>query len=127
MNLMYSDYDYDYDRRYGILVPRHRGRGARFAMHLVYGLYLISLFTAVPAFLGVIVAYAKRRDAAGTIEASHYRYAIRTFWWGLFWLVVAILLKVVLVGFVVLALLWLWFLWRTCIGWLALLDDRPLD
>jgi len=41
-------------------------------------------------------------------KASHYRYAIRTFWWGLFWLVVAILLKVVLIGFVVLGLLWLW-------------------
>ena len=103
MNAMY----YDYDRRYEILVPRRSGRGTRFALHLVYGLYLISLFTAVPAFLGVIVAYAKRRDAAGTIEASHYRYAIRTFWWGLFWLVVAILLKVVLIGFVVLGLLWL--------------------
>ena len=110
-----------------MLVPRHRGRGARFAMHLVYGLYLISLFTAVPAFLGVIVAYVKRGDTAGTIEASHYSYAIRTFWWGLLWLVAAIVLKFVLVGFVILGLLWLWFLWRTCRGWLALLDDRPMD
>ena len=38
-----------------------------------------------------------------------------------------VLTRTVLVGFVVLALLWLWFMWRTCIGWLALLDDSPLD
>ena len=40
---------------------------------------------------------------------------------------VAILLKVVLIGFVILGLLWLWFMWRTCMGWLALLDERPID
>ena len=124
---MYYDRYYDDDGRYDILLPRRGGRGTRLAMHVVYGLYLASLFTAVPAFLGVIVAYAKRRDAAGTIEGSHFRYAIRTFWWGLFWLVVAILLKIFLVGFVILGLLWLWFMWRTCKGWLALLDERPID
>jgi len=118
---------YDLDNRYEILVPRRASQGTRLGLHLVYGLYMVSLFTAVPAFLGVIVAYLKRGSAYGTIYASHYRYAIRTFWWGLFWLVVAILLKLLLVGFAILALLWLWFLWRTAKGWLLLLDERPID
>ena len=117
---------YDFDKSYDILATRRDDRSAKIALHLVYGLYLISLFTAVPAFLGVVVAYMKRRDARGTIYASHYRYAIRSFWWGLLWLVVAIALKLVLVGFAILALLWLWFLWRTAKGWLVLLDDQPI-
>lgn len=117
---------YDYDRRYEILVTRRDGGTGRLALHLVYALYLVSLFTAVPAFLGVVVAYLRRGAARGTIYESHYRHAIRTFWWGLFWLVVGLVLQFLLVGYVILGLLWLWFMWRTCKGWLVLIDDRPI-
>ena len=116
----------DLDDRYEIFVPRRARPGARLGLHLVYGLYLLSLFTGIPAFLGVVIAYVKRGSSRGTIYESHYSYAIRTFWWGLFWLVVAIVLKFLLVGFVILGLLWCWFLWRSAKGWLVLLDDRPI-
>ena len=38
--------------------------------------------------IGVIVAYVKRDEAAGTWVASHLRWLIRTFWCSTFWGVV---------------------------------------
>lgn len=46
---------------------------------LVALLYLGTYFTGITAFVGVVLAYVWRRDAAEW-EATHYRYLIRTFW-----------------------------------------------
>lgn len=54
---------------------------------VVYGLYLLAFTNGVTAVIGLIVAYLNR-DHAGPINASHYTFAIRTFWIG----VVAMLL-----------------------------------
>jgi len=49
---------------------------------IVWGLYLASFFgLATTQIIGLIIAYVKRRDGAGT--QSHMIYAIRTFWIGL--------------------------------------------
>jgi uncharacterized membrane protein len=45
----------------------------------VWVLYLASYLTGITAIVGVIIAYVKRQDAAGTPYASHMTYAIRTF------------------------------------------------
>jgi hypothetical protein len=51
---------------------------------IVWGLYLASFFgLATTQIIGLIIAYVKRRDAAGTPFESHMIYAIRTFWIGL--------------------------------------------
>jgi len=47
--------------------------------------------------------YVKKDDVAGTWIESHFRRQIRTFWFGLLWLVVGTITYVVLIGWVILA------------------------
>jgi uncharacterized membrane protein len=97
----------------------------RAAAHVMYALYAIALFTALPFFVGVIVAYFGR-GGAETVYRSHLSWGIRTFWWALFWFVIGAVLSLVLIGYVILAILWLWTAYRVIRGWLRLADGLPI-
>ena len=62
--------------------PRVRpGQGApdNTMLHAVYALYAAQFVTGVTALIGVVIAYVKRGEAAGTWQATHYDWQIRTF------------------------------------------------
>src|SRR5689334_17181301 len=48
--------------------------------------------------IGLILAYVKQGDAAGTWLQSHYRWLIRTFWFSVLWNVLGWLAVVTLIG-----------------------------
>jgi uncharacterized membrane protein len=114
------------------------------AAHLVYGLHAFAIVLgitgaatviggfvgSVPSIIAVIINYVKRGSARGSWAASHYRWQIRTFWFALLWLIIAILLMVTLVGapvgLVLLVALSLWLIYRIARGWLRLLDKQPM-
>jgi uncharacterized membrane protein len=68
---------------------------------LIYILYLLSPVLGVTGLIGVIMAYVYRNDAPDWLQ-SHYRFQIRTFWIGLLYALVGVLLLTVLVGALVL-------------------------
>ena len=78
----------------------------------------------------VIISYLKRGSARGSWAASHYRWQIRTFWFALLWLLIAVLLIVTVVGapfgLALLAAVTLWLIYRIARGWLRLLDRQPM-
>ena len=92
---------------------------------IAYILMTIGLLTAIPILFGALWAMIKRKDAAGTVYHSHYTNAIRTFWWSLLWTIIGGILVLVLVGYVVLGLVWLWIGYRMINGMVKLLDDKP--
>ena len=94
--------------------------------HVTYGLYALGLVTGIFAIAGLIVAYIKRDDAAGTYLASHYGWLIRTFWWGMLWTVIGLVLTLVVVGIAVLAAAWIWWVYRIIKGWLRLTEKREI-
>lgn len=94
---------------------------------LVYILQIISLVVGLTAIAGVMINYLKRDDVRGTYLESHFNWQIRTFWWLLAGLVVGWLLSLVLVGFLILGLLYIWYIYRIVKGWLALSDRKGLD
>lgn len=94
--------------------------------HITYALYALGMVTGIFAIAGLIVAYIKRDDVAGTYLASHYSWLIRTFWWGLLWLAIGVILMIVAVGFVVLAVVWVWWVYRVIKGWLRLTEKRGI-
>lgn len=47
---------------------------------ITYGLYALGLVMFWPAFIGLVIAYVQRGDAAGNFMASHYNWLINTFW-----------------------------------------------
>jgi len=114
--------------------------------HAIYLLHALSLLTGIlgaatvigsfligwPSLIAVILNYVKRSDVRGTWLESHFRWQIRTFWFGLLWallclfFVFATLFVGVLVVWLPLGILTLWFIYRVVRGWLALADKRPM-
>jgi uncharacterized membrane protein len=113
--------------------------------HLIYGLHAFSALMGVissaaivtafltgwPSLLAVLLNYVRRSDVRGTYLESHFTWQIRTFWWALFWVVVAFVLFVTIIGipFAILMLIGtgVWVLYRIARGWLLLNDGRPVD
>jgi uncharacterized membrane protein len=114
--------------------------------HAIYALHALSLVTGIitvasvvgafltgwPSLIAVILNYVKRSDARGTWLESHFRWQIRTFWFGLLWVALCLLFVVVtlgigmLVAWLPLTVVGLWFIYRIVRGWLALNDRRPM-
>ena len=94
---------------------------------MVYLLQALSFLWGVTAIVGIIVNYVKRDDAKGTVYESHFDWQIRTFWWGLLWGVVGVLLIVAFgLGFVVMFVAWVWAIYRVVKGWLKLSEGKPV-
>jgi len=93
-------------------------------IYVLYGLSFI--LGGLPALVGIIVNYVKEDEVAGTWLESHFRWQIRTFWFGLLWTVVGVVLMLVLVGWFVLVGNFVWVLYRVIKGWLNLNEDKPM-
>jgi hypothetical protein len=59
--------------------------------HVIYGLYGASLVMGFTAIVAIVLNYIKREDVAGTFLESHFRWQIRTFWFGLCGIVVGVI------------------------------------
>ncbi|HKZ07964.1 MAG TPA: hypothetical protein VJU81_21045, partial [Methylomirabilota bacterium] len=114
--------------------------------HLIYALHATSLIIGIigtatvvgafligwPSLIAVILNYVKRGDVRGTWLESHFRWQIRTFWWGLLWaalcgvFVVATLGVGILIAWLPLGIVGLWFIYRVARGWLRLVDRQPM-
>ena len=114
--------------------------------HLIYGLHAFSLLTGIfgtatvvgmfltgwPSLIAVILNYVKRSDVRGTWLESHFRWQIRTFWFGLLWILLCILFVFMTLGlgmlvvWIPVGLVALWFIYRIARGWIALNDRRPM-
>src|SRR5687767_16000126 len=117
------------------LVPRE---GLVTLAHIIYGLHAFSALTGLlspamivtavligwPSIIAVILNYVKRSEVRGTWLESHFRWQIRTFWWGLLWacLCGAFVVMTLGIGLIVvwlpLFLLALWFIYRVVRGWM---------
>ena len=76
--------------------------------------------------MAVIINYVKKEEAAGTWLESHFRWQIRTFWFGLLWGVIGAILLLVIVGWFVLMADAIWIIYRVVKGWLNLAGNRPM-
>ena len=91
-----------------------------------------AFLTGWPSIIAVILNYAKRSDVRGTWLESHFRWQIRTFWFGLLWValcgafVVATLGIGLLIAWLPLGAVGLWFIYRVARGWLRLIDRAPM-
>ena len=56
----------------------------------LYLLYIAAIFSGgLLALIALIINYVKRSAVQGTIFESHFTWQIRTFWWYLFWNILA--------------------------------------
>jgi uncharacterized membrane protein len=112
--------------------------------HVIYALHSLTLLSGLltpafivtafvtgwPSILAVILNYLKRSKVKGSFLESHFRWQIRTFWFALMWIVVALMLGLTFLGLplalVVVGISGLWVLYRVARGWLRLLDREPM-
>ena len=114
--------------------------------HVIYALHAFSLVTGIvgtatvvgafltgwPSMIAVILNYVERSEVRGTWLESHFRWQIRTFWFGLLWVtlcglfIVATLGIGLLIAWLPLTLVGLWFIYRIVRGWLRLMDHLPM-
>jgi len=80
----------------------------------------------IPWVVAVVLNYVKKDEVAGTWLESHFRWQIRTFWFGLLWVVIGGVLTLVFVGFAVLFVAWIWMIYRIVKGWLNLAEGKPV-
>jgi uncharacterized membrane protein len=112
----------------------------------IYALHALSLLTGIlgaativgsfligwPSIIAVILNYVKRSEVRGTWLESHFRWQIRTFWYGLLWVSLCIIFVVMTLGIGLLvvwlpiAIVSLWFVYRIGRGWLALREGRAM-
>jgi uncharacterized membrane protein len=93
-------------------------------------LIITTFLTGWPSIIAVIINYAKRNDVRGTYLDSHFGWQIRTFWYTLFWLVIAAILFITVIGIIFAYILavgaGIWVFYRIIRGWIALNDGRPV-
>ena len=114
--------------------------------HLIYALHAFSLLSGIlgaatiigafltgwPSIIAVILNYVKRGDARGTWLDSHFRWQIRTFWFGVLWVGLCLLFIVmtlgigILIAWLPLVIVTIWFIYRILRGWIALAQNRMM-
>ncbi|HYA30898.1 MAG TPA: hypothetical protein VEI95_18925 [Acidobacteriota bacterium] len=112
--------------------------------NLVYALHALSLLIGIttaatiigafvfglPSIIAVLINYLKRGEARGIYLESHFRWQIRTFWFGLLWCLIGGFFFVTFIGIplaiVVFVAAGLWVIYRVARGWLALRDRRAM-
>lgn len=114
-----------------------RDRSLRTVGHISYLLHLIVAVGAVvpgvqASVLLLILAFVldlvKKEDAAGTWQASHFNWRIRSVLWagGLYLLTSPLFLLLYLPGLVAWCLVSIWFLYRIVRGWMSMSDGKPM-
>jgi uncharacterized membrane protein len=93
---------------------------------VVYALYAFSYFAGITAIIGIVINYIKREEVAGTWLESHFRWQIRTFWFGLLWAVIGFATVVFMIGFAILFANCIWIIYRVIKGWLYFNDNKPM-
>lgn len=112
--------------------------------YIIYGLHLFSALAGVltaafvvtaflsgwPSIVAVILNYMKRSDVEGSYLESHFRWQIRTFWFALLWMVVALILTITVIGFflayIIIVVVGIWVLYRIIRGALQLMATQGM-
>ena len=113
---------------------------------VLYVLYIIAIFSAgLLAVIALVINYIKRDDVRGSIFESHFTWQIRSFWWYLFWNIIAFVPFIFLfftgenvnafagvaIGattfcLVVVGVSWIWIDYRAIAGIIRLNDNQPM-
>jgi uncharacterized membrane protein len=101
----------------------HDERQMAFVIYILYLAHFVPVLGWVATIVGLVLAYVERPTAPAWLQ-SHYLFQIRTFWIGLLYGVVSLLLCFILVGFPLLVATWIWFIVRCALGLSRLLRNE---
>ncbi len=94
----------------------------------VYALQLLTPFTGGLSFLAAgIIAYLKHDESIGTVEESHFRWQIKTFWIGMVAAIIGVVLLLIWIGVFVLSLTEIWVIYRVVKGGYYYSEKREIN
>ena len=94
---------------------------------IIYILYMASVLLGVTSIVGVIMAYVKRADFAGTEYEDHITYLIRTFWISLIGYLIGAVLSIVGIGIIIIIAVGIWYIYRSIAGFIKFNDNKPIN
>ena len=89
-------------------------------------LYLASFVTGITGLVGIVLAHVWQGENQDSWAASHFSYLIRTFWIGFAASIVAGLLSIVLIGFLLLPLIFIWVGVRSVMSLIKAQKQEPM-
>lgn len=94
---------------------------------IVYGCLLAGwLLGGTTAIVGIILNHATKEKVIGTIYESHYKYQMRTFYFGLLWMIIGLIGTFVLIGYFILLANSVWITYRAINGFIKLNDGQTI-
>lgn len=93
---------------------------------IVYALQAASFLIGFTFIAAVVMNYIKKAEVEGTWLESHFRWQIRTFWFGLMWIVLGSILLIFVIGLPLMIGASIWIIYRIIKGWMRLADGKPM-
>lgn len=94
---------------------------------IMWGLFWVGLLTVgITSVMAVIWAHVARGKDRTDMENSHFTYAIRTFWWSFLWSFIALLTYAFGIGFIIMTIAGLWYVYRVVVGTIKVLDKKSI-
>ena len=109
-----------------IIHSTEQEKSAKNVTTIIYALYAASFLIGITAIVAIVMNYIKKEDVAGTFLESHFRWQIRTFWFGMLWGMLGVITFVLVIGWFVLIVNGIWIIYRIAKGWLRLNDNKPM-
>ena len=94
---------------------------------IIYILYIAAILVGITSIVGVIMAYVKRDDFAGTDYEDHITYLIRTFWISLIGYLIGAVLSIVGIGIIIIIAVGIWYIYRSIAGFIKFNDNKPIN
>ncbi len=93
---------------------------------LVYILQAFGFVIPILPIVGIIINFIKDDDVRGSWLETHFAWQKNTFWYGLLWTILGVVTAPFLIGYAVLGLLTIWFIYRIARGWIYLVDGKEM-
>ena len=109
--------------------PAQQRNELRLLTHVLYGLHMLSWFSAgVFSVVAMVINAVKQADLPDDFYRSHFRWQARSFWFTLLWLVLSLPLWALFVfpGWAAWSLVGLWYLYRYIKGWWRFADGKAM-
>jgi uncharacterized membrane protein len=106
-------------------VERTSIEGDRTLVLVSYVLHLVGAVAGITSIVGLVINYVKR-DRYDELFDSHHAWMIRSFWWALLWVVIGIITMVILIGWAILFIVWVWYIYRHVRGLINFLNGEAM-
>lgn len=94
---------------------------------LVYILHVLGFVTGgITSIAAVIVNHVKMGGMKSDVTISHYRWQIQTFWWGLLWSLVSLILTYFVIGLLGFVVVFFWYIYRLVRGMINIKDNKGM-